>query len=65
MRNDDERKLQLETALADRFDRDDEILMREVERITDLNAEIVQRINDMKQETQEYVCVCVCTETDI
>lgn len=59
MRNDAALTEQLESDLGDQFERDDNDLLREVERITDLNATIVERINALSQETQEYVnCLC-------
>ena len=53
MRNDAALTEQLESDLGDRFERDDAYLLQEVERITDLNATIVERINALSQETQE------------
>ncbi len=49
------RQEQLETALAERFERDDNFLEQEVERVTDLNATIVEKISHLQQESQEYV----------
>jgi kinetochore protein NDC80 len=46
---------QVETNLAERFERDDTFLEQELERITDLNATIAEKINHLKQESQEYV----------
>lgn len=46
---------QLETKLVDRFERDDGFLEQELERVTDLNATIVEKISHLQQESQEYV----------
>ena len=58
MRNDAQMTEQLESGLADRFDRDDGYLAQEVERVTDLNAAIVERINALAKDTGEYV-LCI------
>jgi kinetochore protein NDC80 len=53
MRNNVQMTEKLESALADRFERDDGYLFQELERVTDLNAAIVERINALTQDTQE------------
>ena len=45
----------LETAFMQRFERDDAFLAQAVERMTDLNASIVERINEIAQRCEEYV----------
>jgi kinetochore protein NDC80 len=55
MRGDGAMTERLESALADRFERDDAVLEQAVERITDLNATILEKINTLSQESQEYV----------
>jgi kinetochore protein NDC80 len=43
----------LESAFMQRFERDDAFLEQAVERVTDLNASIVERINEITQQAQE------------
>lgn len=43
----------LETAFMQRFERDDAFLAQAVERVTDLNASIVERMNDVAQQCEE------------
>ena len=51
----------LETAFMQRFERDDAFLAQAVERVTDLNASIVERIHEIAQRCEEYVYLCgVC-----
>jgi kinetochore protein NDC80 len=47
----------LETAFMQRFERDDAFLAQAVERVTDLNASIVERINEIAQRCEEYVLI--------
>lgn len=53
MRNDVQHTEQLEDDFAERFERDDAYLTQEVERVTDLNAAIIERINELNQHAQE------------
>ena len=46
---------QLENALADRFERDDAVIVQEIEQMTDKNAVMVERINNLAHGEQEYV----------
>jgi kinetochore protein NDC80 len=55
LKGDTARQVHLETALAERFERDDNVLEHEVERVTDLNATIVEKIGHLQEESQEYV----------
>jgi kinetochore protein NDC80 len=50
---DEARTQQLENALADRFDRDDGYIEQEIERITDLNAAMVEKMNALLEESKE------------
>jgi kinetochore protein NDC80 len=53
MKGDAEALEALETAFMQRFERDDAFLAQAVERVTDLNASIVQRINEIAQRCEE------------
>lgn len=55
MQGDAEATEKLETAFMQRFERDDAFLEQAVERVTDLNASIVERINEVAQQCEEYV----------
>jgi kinetochore protein NDC80 len=55
LRGDEAMTEQLENALADRFERDDAIIEQEIEQMTDKNAVIVERINNLAHGEQEYV----------
>jgi kinetochore protein NDC80 len=55
MKGDAEALEKLETAFMQRFERDDAFLAQAVERVTDLNASIVERINEIAQQSEEYV----------
>lgn len=55
MENDSNMIELLESGLADRFERDDSYLLQERERMTDLNAAIVERIESLAMASQEYV----------
>ena len=44
---------QLENALADRFERDDAVIEQEIEQMTDKNAVMVERINNLAHGEQE------------
>jgi SMC interacting uncharacterized protein involved in chromosome segregation len=55
MQGDAESLENLETAFMQRFERDDAFLAQAVERVTDLNASIVERMNDVAQQCEEYV----------
>ena len=53
LRNDEETTEKLENGLADRFERDDLIIETEIEQMTDKNAVIVERINNLTLGEQE------------
>jgi kinetochore protein NDC80 len=53
LRGDEQMTEQLENALADRFERDDAIIEQEIEQMTDKNAVIVERINNLTLGEQE------------
>lgn len=53
MRNDAPSLEQLEMGLADRFERDDSYLVQEMERVTELNTAIVERINELSAGVEE------------
>lgn len=55
LRGDEEMTEQLENALADRFERDDAVIVQEIEQMTDKNAVMVERINNLAHGEQEYV----------
>ena len=55
LQGDEEMQVQLENALADRFEQDDGFIEQEIERVTDLNAAMVEKINTMIEESREYV----------
>jgi len=46
---------ELENTLADRFEKDDLFIEQEIERVTDLNAAMVEKMNAMMEESKEYV----------
>ena len=45
----------LEQALVDRFEQDDNFIQEEIERVTDLNAAIVEKMNAMEEESTKCV----------
>jgi kinetochore protein NDC80 len=53
LRGDEPMTEQLENALADRFERDDGIIEQEIEQMTDKNAVIVERINNLTLGEEE------------
>ncbi len=53
MKGDAEALEALETAFMQRFERDDAFLAQAVERVTDLNASIVERIHEIAQRCEE------------
>jgi len=53
MGSENDEMVRLETELAGCHERDDAFLEQEIERITDLNATIVERINDGDDQSQE------------
>jgi kinetochore protein NDC80 len=53
LRGDEQMTEQLENALADRFEKDDGVIEQEIERVTDTNGEIVERIHQLTRESQE------------
>ena len=53
LRNDAVRTEQLEVELADRFEHDDGIIAQEIERVTDLNALVVEKITGLESQSQE------------
>lgn len=53
LRGDEKMTEQLENALADRFERDDAIIEQEIEQMTDKNAVMVERINNLAHGEQE------------
>jgi len=53
MRNDGKALEELETNLADRFERDDAYLEQEMNRITDLNARVVERMHGLGGSSNE------------
>jgi hypothetical protein len=55
MYNDTNKTEHLELGLADRFERDDAFLQDEVDRVTNLNLTIVERIDRLKTQSEEYV----------
>ena len=59
LQGDEEMRVQLENALADRFEQDDGFIEQEIERVTDLNAAMVEKMNAMIEESREYVVVCI------
>ena len=59
MKGDGEALEALETAFMQRFERDDAFLAQAVERVTDLNASIVERINEIAQRSEEYVLLYI------
>jgi kinetochore protein NDC80 len=68
MANDEARSLYLEEEFAARFETYDNYLQQEVERFTDLNATIVERINALMGESQDlptYAKKCEDYATDL
>jgi kinetochore protein NDC80 len=53
LRGDEELTEQLENGLADRFERDDGIIEQEIEQVTDQNALILERINNLTMGEEE------------
>jgi SMC interacting uncharacterized protein involved in chromosome segregation len=53
LQGDEQRKEALELALAHRFEQDDAYIEQEIERVTDLNAAIVEQMNDLIQESKQ------------
>lgn len=53
LRGDEQMTEQLENALADRFERDDAVIEQEIEQMTDKNAVMVERINNLAHGEQE------------
>jgi kinetochore protein NDC80 len=53
LRGDEKITEQLEISLAEQFERDDEVLEKEIEEMTDTNAIIVEQINNMTACGQE------------
>jgi kinetochore protein NDC80 len=53
LRGDEKMTEQLENTLADRFERDDAIIEQEIEQMTDKNAVVVERINNLAHGEQE------------
>lgn len=53
LRGDEKMTEQLEVALAEQFERDDEVLEKEIEEMTDTNAVIVEQISNMSMDRQE------------
>jgi kinetochore protein NDC80 len=58
-----ERSDQLTEGLLDMFEEDNNIIEREIERVTDLNATMVEKINLLRQQSERYVTtrVLYCT----
>ena len=53
LQGDEDMQVQLENALADRFEKDDGFIEQEIERVTDLNGAMVEKMNTMIEESQE------------
>lgn len=53
LRDDDETTEQLEVGLAEHFEKDDEIIEKEIEQMTDKNAVIVEQINNLTLGDEE------------
>jgi kinetochore protein NDC80 len=53
LRGDEQLTEQLENGLADRFERDDGIIEQEIEQVTDQNAIILERINNLTMGEEE------------
>lgn len=53
MKGDNEMIEQLENDLVQRFEYDDQLLMEESERMTDVNATLLEQIETMKEEINE------------
>ena len=60
LQGDEEMQVQLENSLADRFEQDDGFIEQEIERVTDLNAAMVEKMNTMIEESREYVYSRCC-----
>ena len=53
LRGDEQGREHLENALADRLERDDYLIENEIQQITDKNAYLVEKINNLTEGTQE------------
>lgn len=53
LEGDENLQAQLEQALCDRFEQDDAYIEQEIERVTDLNAAMVEGMNKMVQESEK------------
>lgn len=61
MRGDNAMTEKLENDLISRFEYDDKLLEAEIERVTDLNATLLERVQILRQEIDQYVRYVVLT----